>query len=67
MNYFESGMKTESKETELAKMNTHLALAAIYLREDNKEESKENAELALKISRHIENKIGIQKSCMMSL
>ena len=66
VNYCASVLRIESaKERKFAKMTTVLVLAAIYLREGNTEESKENAELALKISRQIAHKVGEQKSCMI--
>ena len=66
VNYCESVMKIEStKKMELAKLNTHLALALIYCREDNNEESKGNAELALKISRQVSDKNQDQQLCMI--
>ena len=65
--YCASVMKTRSaKEMELLnliKMNARLALASIYWSEGNKEESKENAELALKISRQIADKDGELTPC----
>ena len=67
--YCASVMKTRSaKEMELlnlTKMNARLALARIYWKEGNNEESKENAELALKISRQIAFKFGELTSCMI--
>ena len=66
VNYCVSVLKIESaKEVGFAKINTVLALAVINLRQGNNEESKENAELALKISRQIAGKVEEQRSCMI--
>ena len=65
VNYFESVMKIESKEMGSAKSAAHLILVVIYWREGKKEESKENAELSLKISRQIADKDGELRSCMI--
>ena len=66
LNSCASVLKIESaKEMEFTKMDTVLVLATIYLREGNNEESRENAELALKISRQIVDKDREQKSCMI--
>ena len=65
VNYCESVLKTESKEMGSPKMAAHLILVVIYSREGNKEESKENAELSLKISRQIAHKDGELRSCMI--